>query len=123
LTSERGERRFRIHRRDQPIKAEHLSLSLKETGLKDSIKRAVPPQQLRCAFWPDPNSARQFARRVTPQRNEVVHLVRDPQRRLRRRESRPPRPLRLSVHKPQGGDKFRQDIYCRLGFWCSAIGR
>jgi hypothetical protein len=32
-------------------------------------------------------------------------------------------PLGFSVHKPQGGDKFRQDIYCQLGFWCSAIGR
>ena len=39
------------------------------------IKRAVPPQQLRGAFWPDPGRARQFVRRITAERNEVRHLV------------------------------------------------
>jgi hypothetical protein len=57
LISERGERRFRIHCRDQPIKAEHLSLSFKEAGFEDALKRAVPPQQLRGAFWPDARQA------------------------------------------------------------------
>ena len=75
LISERRERRFRIHCRDQPIKAEHLSLSLKETCIKDPIKRAVPPQQLRGAFWPDPGSARQFVRGITSERDKVRHLV------------------------------------------------
>ena len=45
-------RRFRIHRRNQPIEAERVSLGLKKTGIKDAIKRTVPPQQLRCAFRP-----------------------------------------------------------------------
>ena len=67
--------RLRIHRRDQPIKAEHLSLSLKKTGIKDPFKRAVPPQQLSSAFRPDPGCARQFVRRVTAERNEVRNLV------------------------------------------------
>ena len=74
LISERGERRFRIHCREQPIKAEHLSLSLKETYIKDPVKRAVPPQQLRGAFRPDRAGARQFVRGVTAERNEVRNL-------------------------------------------------
>ena len=44
---------------------------MKETRLKDAIKRAVSPQQLRGAFWPDPGSATQFVRRVTAERNKV----------------------------------------------------
>jgi hypothetical protein len=75
LIGERGQRRFRIHRRDQLIEAEHLSLSLKETGLEDPIKRAVPLHQLGRAFWPDSGSARQFVRRVPAERDEVRHLV------------------------------------------------
>src|ERR1700722_9969049 len=75
LNHECGERGFHIHCRDQPIKAEHLSLSSKEACAKDPIKRAIPPQQLRGAFWPDAGRARQFVRRVTAERNEVRHLV------------------------------------------------
>jgi hypothetical protein len=63
------------HRRDQPIKAEHLSLSLKETCLKGPIKRGPPPQQLRSAFWPGPGRARQFVRKVPSERDKVRHLV------------------------------------------------
>ena len=74
LDQQAWERRFRIHRRDQPIEAEHLSLSLKETCIKDPIKRAVPPQQLRGAFCPDPGSAMQFVRRITAKRNKVRNL-------------------------------------------------
>jgi hypothetical protein len=36
------EGRLRIHRRDQAIEAEQVSLGLKETGRKNPIKRAVP---------------------------------------------------------------------------------
>jgi len=75
LISEGGQRRFRIHRRDQPKKAERLSLSWKKTGIKDAIKRAVPPQQLRCAFRPYSGRARQFVRRVTAESDEVRHLL------------------------------------------------
>jgi hypothetical protein len=50
-------------------------LSFKETGLKDSIKRAVPLHQLGRAFWPDSGSARQFIRGVTAERDEVRHSV------------------------------------------------
>ena len=74
MIGERGQRRVRIHRRDQSIKAKHLGLSLKETGLKDAVKRAVPPQQLRSAFRSDPGSARQFVGRVTAERNKVRYL-------------------------------------------------
>jgi hypothetical protein len=48
---------------------------LKKTGTKDPIKRAVPPQQLRSAFRPDPGRARQFVRGITSERNEVRNLV------------------------------------------------
>ena len=75
LIGERGQRRSRIPYRDQPIEAEHLSLSLKETGLQDPIKRAVPLHQLSGAFWSHSGSAKQFVRRITAQRNEVRHLV------------------------------------------------
>jgi hypothetical protein len=57
---------------DQPIEAEHLSLSFKETGLEDPLKGTVP---LSGAFRADSGSARQFVRRVTTERNEVRHLV------------------------------------------------
>jgi hypothetical protein len=50
-------------------------LDLKQTRLQDRIKRAVPPQQLRGAFWSDPGSAKQFVRGVTSERNEVRYLV------------------------------------------------
>src|SRR5580692_11773390 len=50
----------RIHRRDQPKKTEHLPLSLKETDLKDPIKRAyVVPIEPR--VLPDSSSARQLS--------------------------------------------------------------
>jgi hypothetical protein len=62
LIVERRQRRFRIHRPDQPIKAEHLSLSLKETYLRGPIKRGAPPQQLRSAFWPGPGRAKRQRR-------------------------------------------------------------
>ena len=48
---------------------------MKETCIKDPIKRPVPPQQLRGAFWPDPGSARQFVRGITSERDKVRHLV------------------------------------------------
>src|SRR5580704_5216742 len=70
-----GDRRLRIHCRDQPIEAEHVGLSLKETGLKDSIKRAVPLHQLGRAFWPDSGSAGQFVGGIAAERNKVRHLV------------------------------------------------
>jgi hypothetical protein len=47
---------------------------LKETGLKDPIKRAVPLHQLSGAFWPNPGGAGQFVGRITPERNEVRYL-------------------------------------------------
>jgi hypothetical protein len=50
-------------------------LSLKETRLKDHIKRAVPSQQLRSAFWSDSGSPRHFVRRVPAESNKVRHLV------------------------------------------------
>jgi hypothetical protein len=71
LIVERRQRRFRIHRRDQPIKAEHLSLSLKEAYLKGPIKRGAPPQQLRSAFWPGPGRARQLSDVEGRQRHEA----------------------------------------------------
>jgi hypothetical protein len=58
LICKRGERRFRIHSRDQPIEAERLPLSCEQTGVEDAIKRSVPPQQLRSAFRPDPGRSR-----------------------------------------------------------------
>ena len=48
---------------------------MKETCIKDAIKRAVPPQQLRSAFRSDAGGARQFVGRVTAERNKVRHLV------------------------------------------------
>jgi hypothetical protein len=75
LIGEQGERRFCIHGRDQPIQAKHLSLSLKETGFEDPLKRAVPLHQLSGAFWSDSGGARQFVGRVPPSRNEVRHLL------------------------------------------------
>lgn len=68
LIREQGPRRCRIHRRDQPIEAEHLSLGLKEICLKDPIKRAVASHQLRGAFWLNPGCARQFVRRITAEK-------------------------------------------------------
>jgi hypothetical protein len=59
------------HGRDQPKEAEHLSLCLKETGLEDPIKRAVPLHQLSGAFRTESGSARQFVRGITAERNEV----------------------------------------------------
>ena len=50
-------------------------MGFKETCFKDPIKRAIPPQQLRGAFWSDPGNARQFVRRVTAKRNKVRYLV------------------------------------------------
>jgi hypothetical protein len=75
LISEWGERRFRIHRRDQPKEAEHPSPGLKKTGLMDPIKRAVSSQQLSGPFWPDSSGARQFVRRVTAERDEVRYSL------------------------------------------------
>ena len=147
-------------------------MSLKETRLKDPVKRAVPSQQLSGAFRPDPGCARQFVRRVTAERNKVRHLLWIDAISLPdlfgpdAREFATPRRVKdrcgrrgelkgisiaagyyggaacallsgdcggekvigfetcsFSVHKPKGGDNFRQDIYCQLGFWCSAIGR
>ena len=74
MIGKRGKRRFRIHRRNQPIETERLSLSLKETSFEDAIKRAVPLHQLSGAFWPDPGRARQFVGRITAQRDKVRHL-------------------------------------------------
>jgi hypothetical protein len=68
LIGERGQRRFRIHRRDQPIEAQHLSLSLKETGCDNSLERAVTSDQLSGAFWLNPGRARQFVRRITAEK-------------------------------------------------------
>ena len=75
LNHECGERGFHIHCRDQPIKAEHLSLSLKEIGFEDALKRAVPLYQLSGAFWSNSGSTRQFVGGITAERNEVRHLV------------------------------------------------
>jgi hypothetical protein len=50
-------------------------MCLKEIGLEDAIKRAVPPQQLRSAFRPDPGGARQFVGRVTAERDKVRYLL------------------------------------------------
>ena len=47
---------------------------MEETGVKDAIKRAVSPHQLRCTFWPNPGSARQFVGRIAAERNEVRYL-------------------------------------------------
>jgi hypothetical protein len=44
---------------------------LKETGLEDPIKRAVPLHQLSGAFRTDSGCARQFVRGITAERNEV----------------------------------------------------
>jgi hypothetical protein len=71
----RWQRRFRIHRRNQAEKAKHLSLSLKQTRLKDPLKRIVPSQQLSGAFRTDPGRARQFVGRVTAERDKVRHLL------------------------------------------------
>jgi hypothetical protein len=49
---------------------------LKETGVKHAVKCAVSPQQLRSAFRPNSDSARQFVRGVTTERDEVRYLVR-----------------------------------------------
>jgi hypothetical protein len=75
LIGKRWQRRFRIHRRDQPIEAEHLSLSLKETCIKDTIKRVASPQLLRGAFRPDAGRAGQFVRRVAAESDKVRHLL------------------------------------------------
>jgi hypothetical protein len=48
---------------------------LKETSIEDTIKRAVPPQQLRGAFPSDPGSSRQFVRRITAECNKLRHSV------------------------------------------------
>jgi hypothetical protein len=48
---------------------------LKETCIKDAIKRSVPPHQLSCVYWPDSGRARQFVRRVTAERDKVRHLL------------------------------------------------
>ena len=48
---------------------------MKETGFEDTIKRAVPPQQLRSAFRADAGRARQFVRRIPAERDEVRHLI------------------------------------------------
>jgi hypothetical protein len=75
LIREQGERRFRIHCCDQPLEAEHLSLSWKETGFEDAIKGAVPLHELSGAFWSGTGGTRQFVGRIAAQRNEIQHLV------------------------------------------------
>jgi hypothetical protein len=56
LAADRGARaRVLSHPSSQlSERAQHLSLSLKETCIKEPIKRAVPPQQLGSALRPDP---------------------------------------------------------------------
>jgi hypothetical protein len=75
LIGEQGQRRFRIHCRDYPIEAEHLSLILKEAGFEHPVKAAVPSQQLSGAFWFDSGSAKQFVGGVIVECNKVRHLV------------------------------------------------
>jgi hypothetical protein len=65
LIGERGQRRFRIHCCDQPVEAEHLGLSWKETGFEDAIKCPVSLHQLSGALWSDSGGAGQFVGRIT----------------------------------------------------------
>ena len=70
------QRRRRIHRGDELIKAEHLRPSLKQTGVKDAIKRPVSPHQFCSALWPNSRRAGQLVGRIAPKRNEVWYLFR-----------------------------------------------
>jgi hypothetical protein len=59
-----------------PIEAEHFSLALKETGLEDPIKRAVPLYQFCGALWPNPCSGGQFVGWIAAKRDEIRDLLR-----------------------------------------------